>query len=219
MSRQIPLHRKDGSIAGHSTVDDEDFARFGDGGRRVPRQANALRDGMTVVAFTVHGKPAPKGSVRAFVPRKRDGSIVRRADGAPMVVKNDDSGARGKAWMGDVAKACAEAMDAGEIALMRDVPVAVSIIFHAVRPKSHYRTGRNAARLRDDAPSWPAKRPDVDKWVRAVLDALTATAWADDGQVVELHATKVWGEQAKADVELRVLEPQRHESEQAALVL
>lgn len=37
----------------------------------------------------------------------------------------------------------------------------------------------------------PAKRPDLDKLIRAVLDGLTAGgAWKDDGQVVTLLATK-----------------------------
>lgn len=35
------------------------------------------------------------------------------------------------------------------------------------------------------------RRPDLDKLVRAVLDALgSAGVWRDDSQVVELHATK-----------------------------
>lgn len=38
---------------------------------------------------------------------------------------------------------------------------------------------------------WPAKRPDLDKLARAVLDGLTeGGAWKDDGQVISLIATK-----------------------------
>lgn len=169
--------------------------------------------------FTVHGKPAPKGSVRAFVPRRKDGSMVRRADGAPMVVKNDDSGARGKAWSGDVAKACAEAMEEAERGLVRDTPISVAVVFCVVRPKSHFGSGRNSDVLKPSAPAYPAKRPDVDKWVRAVLDALTGTAWYDDGQVVELYATKVWGEQAKAVVTLGELADVVEDDAQVTLAL
>jgi Holliday junction resolvase RusA-like endonuclease len=39
----------------------------------------------------------------------------------------------------------------------------------------------------------PAGRPDIDKLARAVLDGLTeGGAWLDDGQVVTLHASKVY---------------------------
>lgn len=160
---------------------------------------------MAAINFTVYGKAAPKGSVKAFVPRRRDGSIVSKPDGSPVVVKTDDSGDRGGAWMGDVSKACAEEMAANGVELLRDVPVSVGVDFLIVRPKSHYGTGRNATVLKASAPERPASRPDVDKLARAVLDALKGTAYADDGQVVELHARKLFGDQARAEVEVEML--------------
>jgi crossover junction endodeoxyribonuclease RusA len=58
--------------------------------------------------------------------------------------------------------------------------VAVEIDFYMARPKS---TPRKTM--------WPAKRPDVDKLARAVLDGLTdGGAWLDDGQVVRLRVEK-----------------------------
>ncbi len=36
----------------------------------------------------------------------------------------------------------------------------------------------------------PTTRPDLDKLVRAVLDALTGVVWRDDSQVVEILAHK-----------------------------
>ena len=36
------------------------------------------------------------------------------------------------------------------------------------------------------------KRPDLDKLVRGVLDALTGVCYRDDSQVVTLTAQKVW---------------------------
>jgi len=46
------------------------------------------------------------------------------------------------------------------------------------------------------AKNWSAKKPDVDNFEKAVLDALQAF-WVDDCQVADLHAQKVvaaWGE-------------------------
>lgn len=59
-------------------------------------------------------------------------------------------------------------------------PVAVKIVFRLPRPKSAPKSTRQ-----------PAKRPDLDKLCRAVLDGLTdGHAFADDGQVVKLYAVK-----------------------------
>lgn len=38
------------------------------------------------------------------------------------------------------------------------------------------------------------KRPDVDKLIRSILDALTGVVWRDDSQIVDLHPTKRYAE-------------------------
>lgn len=70
-------------------------------------------------------------------------------------------------------------------------PIAVRATFLFERPKAHYRTGKNAALLRDNAPLYVTRVPDVDKVVRATLDPLTEMGvWHDDSQVVIVHAQK-----------------------------
>lgn len=59
-------------------------------------------------------------------------------------------------------------------------PVGIRLEFVMPRPKSAPKRSTPAA----------TKRPDVDKLARAILDALTDTCFADDSQVVSLHATK-----------------------------
>ena len=78
-------------------------------------------------------------------------------------------------------------------------PVLVEITIRVLRPKSHYRTGRNSRILRDDAPAFPCTRRsgDVDKFARVCLDATTdAGLWRDDAQVASLSVRKVWGRAA-----------------------
>lgn len=41
---------------------------------------------------------------------------------------------------------------------------------------------------------FPTVPPDLDKLVRGVLDALTAIAYKDDAQVVDIRAVKIYGE-------------------------
>ncbi len=40
---------------------------------------------------------------------------------------------------------------------------------------------------------YPTVPPDLDKLIRAVLDGLTAIAYVDDSQVVEIYAKKIYG--------------------------
>lgn len=41
---------------------------------------------------------------------------------------------------------------------------------------------------------YPHVKPDLDKLIRAVLDALTGVAYVDDSQVILIQATKTYGE-------------------------
>ena len=81
-------------------------------------------------------------------------------------------------------------------------PIGVELTVTIARPKSHYRTGRNAHLLKDSAPLWPCQEGtgDVDKYGRAVLDSLQkgkasspgAGAMVTDAQVVELVSRKCY---------------------------
>ena len=72
--------------------------------------------------------------------------------------------------------------------LMYSGPVAVTLHFGFVRPKSHY---RKTGGLTKSAPIGHLNKPDLDNCVKAVFDALTTIGvWTDDTQVVDLCATK-----------------------------
>lgn len=64
--------------------------------------------------------------------------------------------------------------------VLTDGPVDVAVAFALDRP----------ARTRYS--DVPYGRPDLDKLVRAVLDAATGIVWVDDGQVVRVVASKCW---------------------------
>jgi crossover junction endodeoxyribonuclease RusA len=120
-----------------------------------------------MTAFFVHGVPAPQGS-------------KKYVGGGRMV----ESSQRVGPWR--------EAVKAGAAGHAEALagPVEVSIDFYMPRPKSHYRTGRNAGLLRDNAPAHVAVKPDIDKCARATLDALTDVGmFADDAQVAVLIAS------------------------------
>ena len=78
---------------------------------------------------------------------------------------------------------CRACIEEGTL-MVPSAPVRVQIDFTLPKPKS---TPKKV--------TWPAKRPDLDKLVRAVLDGLVAGgAIHDDGQVVYLVATKMFPE-------------------------
>lgn len=63
-------------------------------------------------------------------------------------------------------------------------PVLANLEFYFARPKSHYRTGKNAGELKPNAPQWHTTKPDRDNLDKAVLDALSQLGmWNDDCQV------------------------------------
>lgn len=71
-------------------------------------------------------------------------------------------------------------------------PLTVEITFCIERPKSHYRSGKNSHLLKNTAPIYHLKKPDVDNYVKRILDCFNGLVWVDDSQVVKLVATKIY---------------------------
>jgi Holliday junction resolvase RusA-like endonuclease len=141
------------------------------------------------VEFAVAGVPIPQGSKQAFVVKGK-------------AVVTERGRARLGPWRGQVA-----AMASAFVEEPFAGPVYVELDFTFTRPKSHFRTGRFSHELREDVPAYVAGRPDVDKLARAVLDALTAVAYRDDGQVAELRVAKRYFVAAGVRVRITPLEP------------
>ncbi len=138
-----------------------------------------------MIAFTVYGEAKPAGSKRAFTHPQTGRPILTDASGKP-----------GKDWRRAVADAAAEAAPPE---LLRG-PIAVTFAFYRLRPKSHHRTGVNAALLRDSAPAYPITRPDVLKLARAAEDSMSGVVYADDAQIVDEHLFKRYGHPARLEV-------------------
>ena len=111
----------------------------------------------------------------------------------------------GLTWEQGVASAALVARaQAGERMIVA-APIAVSAIFYVPRGVSHYGSGRNSGRLLPSAPKHPARKPDVDKYLRRILDAMTGVIYADDGQVVQVSAAKRFGDPARAEIAVWVV--------------
>lgn len=150
----------------------------------VPAAATVVARPSSEVTLTVYGLPAPQGSKRHV----GNGVMI-------------ESSKKVKPWRQDVKQAALDAIAGHPDWTPLDGPLVASMTFTFARPKSHYRTGRNAHLLRDTAPARPAVTPDLSKILRSTEDALTGVIWADDARVVGyIHLGKFYAGTDAADV-------------------
>jgi len=122
-----------------------------------------------VYLFTVYGLPIPKGSMRAF--RTPTGKIV-------MTASNQKN-------LGEWRAAILAAVKDASVPMLHG-PVVLRADFFFPRPKGHY--GKRG--LKPTAPKLPDKKPDLDKLLRSILDAMTGTVFPDDAAVTTIEASK-----------------------------
>lgn len=114
---------------------------------------------------TVYGRPAPQGS--------------KRHVGHGRMIESSKALAP---WREDVKNTAIRAFTLnGALLPSLTGPLDVLMAFTLPKPQSAPKTRR----------TWPDRKPDLSKLVRAVEDALTdAGVWTDDARVVRLYATK-----------------------------
>ena len=123
------------------------------------------------LCFSVHGIPIPQGSTRAFIPKGWSRPIITAAN------------AKTKPWRQEIAGVVVSEMEKTGFARMtKDVPVKVCAGFSFPRP--HGLPKRVNSKT---------TKPDLDKLVRSLLDAMTGLVFEDDSQVVQLHVRKTFG--------------------------
>jgi Holliday junction resolvase RusA-like endonuclease len=73
-----------------------------------------------------------------------------------------------------------------------DEPLYVKFTFSFKRPKSHFRTGKNAHLLKDRAPRYHTSTPDADNLIKFVCDSLNGVFWRDDSIICNVQAEKLY---------------------------
>jgi Holliday junction resolvase RusA-like endonuclease len=142
---------------------------------------------MDRLAFTVPGEPRGKGRPR----------IGRVGPHARMFTDR-----KTRSYEGLVALAAEKAMDGA-------VPFACPLELHMrVRlvPAASASKKARAAMLAGELP--PAKLPDLDNCVKAILDGCNAVAFLDDRLVVALTAAKIYADTPGVDVLIRPYTPE-----------
>jgi len=123
-----------------------------------------------MIEFFVPGIPVPKGSAKAFVVKGR-------------AIVTQDNGAKQKPWASAISFTAKHQMGAERPFAG---PIAISLLFIMPRPKGHYGSGKNSAVVKESSPQHHVTKPDLDKLIRCVKDALTGVVWGDDSQVCEI---------------------------------
>lgn len=140
------------------------------------------------IRFAVFGPPMPS-------PRARHGKAKMRRDPSADEWQRSIRDAARETLTGLTMAGEPEhetAVLAGDAVFGSD-PVQVVYELRVARPRSHYQGNDPLRMLRDTAPRWPGKRPDIDNYEKAIYDALGdwcrsgAILWLDDGQVVAVN--------------------------------
>lgn len=139
---------------------------------------------MESVAFSVLGTPTPKGS------------FTRMPHGGMVPAGTVESRKRMDQWRMDVRNAARYAMD-NQPPL--EGPLRLFVEFALLPPKSIPKAKQG----------WklPTTKPDVDKLLRMMADALTGIVYRDDSQLVAIALNKryAWDNQPGAEVSVEVI--------------
>ena len=128
------------------------------------------------ITFMVLGEPTPEGSTRAYYIKSLDRTVTTHQNKKGL-----------QAWRNRIATEAQRALEGREWTCDTASAYAVSVEFVLSRPPSvpiH-------KRLR------PTVKPDIDKLVRAINDALTGILFVDDCQVVSMTMSKEYGNEKR----------------------
>jgi len=131
----------------------------------------------TLIQFAVRGVPKPKGSMKAFMPK-----------GARFPVITHDN-PKTRPWVSSVR---IQAQQHAPKALWLG-PISLELLFTIPKPQS----------LPKRRPSWAIRKPDLDKLIRSVKDALSGVIYKDDAQVIYESAKKEYGNAPGVEVVIR----------------
>jgi crossover junction endodeoxyribonuclease RusA len=160
------------------------------------------------IRFKVYGTPIPQGSLRAFKDRRGNARVSQGG--------SDD----GKRKLGDWRQAIGEEARRAlpDDAELLTGPVYVTVSFLVPKPKSAPKYLRHVT-----------KKPDLDRLLRALLDAITGVLIVDDAQVVSISAAKSYAIECRPHADVLVMaapedrvvpaaEPSARGAEQPALI-
>ena len=90
-----------------------------------------------------------------------------------------------------------------------DCPLHVKMTFCFNRPKAHYRTGKNSHLLKDNAPHYHIKKPDLDNLEKFVADSLNGIFWKDDSIICSVSKEKIYGDSPYIEIAICLIKDEK----------
>ncbi|MFA6735154.1 MAG: RusA family crossover junction endodeoxyribonuclease [Sphaerochaetaceae bacterium] len=135
-----------------------------------------------MITFWFAGEATPQGRPRATALRGKDGKIIL-ANGRPIIKAYDPMASR--SYKQFIRMAAQREMEKRGAVLL-DEPVIISVKVFRLVPKSF-----SKKKLEDVRKGMirPSTKPDLDNYVKSVIDGMTQVVWKDDSQVVGYEGT------------------------------
>lgn len=93
-----------------------------------------------------------------------------------------------KAWRAECSKLVEEAFEAKKLI---EGPLKIDAIFY-IQPPKHISFKKKLKEKLEAEEIFCSKKPDIDNYLKALLDSMTGIVFKDDGQVVECRARKLY---------------------------
>lgn len=81
----------------------------------------------------------------------------------------------------------------------------MEFMLYFARPKSHYGTGKNAGKLKLNAPVYCGTKPDDENVSKFYTDALTGIFYKDDSLRAVLFVVKMYDEKPRVEISIMTL--------------
>jgi len=84
-------------------------------------------------------------------------------------------------------------------------PIKLDVAFYFSRPKSHYKSGKNAHILKESCPQWHTTKPDADNCIKLVQDSLNKVFYRDDSLICQVSITKRYDVNPRIEINISPL--------------
>lgn len=146
-------------------------------------QVRTFENPVETLSFVVLGEPTPEGSTRAYYIKALDRTVTTHQNKKGL-----------EAWRNRVATEAQRALEGREWGCDSASAYSVSVDFVLSRPAS----------VPEHRRMHPTVKPDIDKLVRAINDALTSILFSDDCQVVSMTMSKEYSDERRSGAYITV---------------
>lgn len=84
-------------------------------------------------------------------------------------------------------------------------PISLTGIFYFQRPKSHFGSGKNSDKVKENAPKYHISKPDCDNLFKFVGDSLNGIFWKDDSFICKTEFTKLYSDNPRTEIIIKTL--------------